>query len=422
MKKNLLYAVAIAVFSLLFANFSFAQNDQTVSAAGDIYVISAKAGNVSYTEGKVAVIRKDGKSGYLVKDDKLEIGDQVSTAADGKAEVLLNPGSYLRLGANSGFEFITTDLENLKLKLKNGTAIFEVLAADEFKFSVELPNAQIELTRSGVFRIDVLPDGTGKISVWKGKVYVGADKQEVKAGRYALFGKTNTSIAKFDRDKKDEFDIWSKARAKELADINERLQRDALRSSLLNSYNRGGWNLYNSFGIWVYDPFLRRWCFLPFDARWGSPYGYNYGYDLWYCRLPRYVYINPPPPPPVVPPTNPAPSQANIDRGTRILTPPFQRINPSGDRDERPSRNFPSRSSDTKNSDTSNSDSKSDRSDRSTRSTRSDNDSKWEPSRSNDSKPTYNNDSKPTYNNDSKPTYTPSTPITVSPNKTDKDN
>lgn len=410
MKKNLLYVMTMAVFSLLFVNFSFAQNDQTVSPASDAYVISAKAGNVNYTEGKVSVIRKEGKSGYLVKNDKLEIGDQVSTDANGKAEILLNPGSYLRLGTNSGFEFITTDLDNLKLKLNNGTAIFEVLAADDFKFSVELPSAQIELTRSGVFRIEVLPDGTGKISVWKGKVYVGSGKAEVKAGRYALFGNGTSSIAKFDRDNKDEFDVWSKARAKELAEINARLQRDALRNSLLNSYNRGGWNLFNSFGIWVFDPVLRRWCFLPFDGRWGSPYGYSYDYDLWYCRMPRYIYIQPPPPPPppVVTPGNPAPTQANIDRGNRNQTPPFQRINPSGDREERPTRSFPSRNDRT---DTNSSDTNTDRSDRNTRN-------------NNDSKPTYN-DTKPTYN-DSKPVYTPPPPppppIIVSPSKTDKDN
>jgi hypothetical protein len=402
MKKNLLYIVAIAVFSLLFASFSFAQVDQTVSAAGDVYVISAKAGNVSYTEGSASVIRKNGKSGYLVKDEKLEIGDKVSTGADGKAEILLNPGSYLRLGSNSGFEFVTTDLNDLKLKLNNGVAILEVFAADEFKVSVELPNAQIGLTRSGVFRIDVLSDGTGKISVWKGKVYVGAEKQEVKAGRYAFFGKGNASIAKFDRDNKDEFDNWSKVRAKGLAEINARLQRDALRNSLLNTYNRGVWNIYNSIGVWVFNPVLRRWCFLPFGSGWGSPYGYDYSYDLWYCRLPRYVYIDPPPPStaPQVPPTNPPPSQANIDRATRNQTPPFQRINPSGDREERPSRN-----SSTRNYDTTSSDTNRDNSDRNSR-------------RDNDSKPTYN-DSKPTY---TPPPPPPPTPIIVSPSKTDKDN
>ncbi|MEP6902578.1 MAG: FecR domain-containing protein, partial [Actinomycetota bacterium] len=149
MKKNLLFAFSIAALGVLFSTFVFAQDEKTVSAAGEMYVISAKAGGINYVEGKVSVNRKDGKSGYLIKDDKLEIGDRVSTGADGKAEILLNPGSFVRLGVNSGFEFVTTDLDNLKLKLSTGSAILEVYAGDEFKVSVNVPKADIVLTKSG---------------------------------------------------------------------------------------------------------------------------------------------------------------------------------------------------------------------------------------------------------------------------------
>src|SRR5688572_13626650 len=131
MKKNLLFAFSIASLGLLLSSFVFAQDDRVVSAAGDTYVISAKAGGINFVEGKVSIARKDGKSSYLIKDDKLEIGDKVTTGTDGKAEILLNPGSFVRLGTNTGFEFITTDLDNLKLKLSSGSAIFEVYADDE---------------------------------------------------------------------------------------------------------------------------------------------------------------------------------------------------------------------------------------------------------------------------------------------------
>lgn len=292
MKKNLLFAVLVTLLSSVFV---FAQDDKKVSAVTDNYVISAKAGGVNYVEGKVAIARKDGKSGLLLKDDSIEIGDKISTGADGKAEILLNPGSFARLAENSKFEFVTTDLDNLKLKLSGGSGIFEVYADDDFKVSIDLPDADFELTVSGVYRIDVLADGSGKISVWKGKYLAGVEKTEVKAGRIAIVkGKNASAIAKFDRDNKDAFDVWSQLRAKEASAINKRLQRIALSNSLLASYNRGGWNRFNTFGLWVLDPFTRRWSFLPFGSGWYSPYGYSYGFDLYRCRMPDYVYYNPP--------------------------------------------------------------------------------------------------------------------------------
>jgi hypothetical protein len=326
MKKNLLFVLSIAVTGLLLSAVVFAQDDRVVSAAGDMYVISAKAGGVNHVEGKVSVARKNGTSGYLIKDDKLEIGEKVITGADGKAEILLNPGSFVRLGGNSGFEFVTTDLDNLKLKLTSGSAILEVYADDEFKVTVAIPKADIELTRSGVYRIDVRADGSGRISVWKGRVFVGDDQAEVKSGRSAIVSGVTATVSKFDRDNKDELDIWSQNRAKEAAKINARLQRDRLRNTLLNSFNRGGWNLYNSFGLWVFDPFTRRWCFLPFGQGWDSPYGYGYGFDLWYCRLPRYIYTQPPPPPPTTGGGNTSQNPTNVDRRNRLQTPTFQRF------------------------------------------------------------------------------------------------
>ncbi len=403
MKKILLFAVSIAALGLLFSTFMFAQDDKVVSAAGDTYVISAKAGGVNYVEGKVAIVRKDGKSGLLLKSDNLEIGDKVSTGADGKVELLLNPGSFVRLGANAEFEFITTDLENLKLRLSNGSAIFEVYAADEFKVSLDLPKADIELTNSGVYRVDVLPDGSGKISVWKGKVFVGADKAEVKAGKSAIVSEKATTIAKFDRDNKDAFDIWSQDRAKESAKINAKLQRDALRNSLLNSFNRGMWNRFGSFGLWVLDPLTGRWCFLPFGSSWRSPYGFGYGFDFDYCRLPPYVYNQPPPVitpnPPNNPPTTPTSAQIREERRVNAQTPTFQRFEGSQRNESR--------------GDSSTNDNDGGRRQR-------DDSPNWNNSRRSDDTPTRSESptrSEPS--NDSKPTYTPSTPIIVAPTTSD---
>lgn len=301
MKKNLLSIFSVGLIIALFATFSFGQEDRrTINAASSLYVISAEAGGVNYTEGKVAVARKVGRSGYLLKGDELETGDKVSTGTDGRAEILLNPGSFLRLGENSNFEFLTTSLENLQLKLTSGSAIFEVITDEEFTVAVNTPKATFYLVKSGVYRVDVLADGTGKLEVWKGEAQIAdSNATKVKSGRQAIVNGSQTTVVKFDRGDKDALETWSKTRAKELAKINSKLEnsradRTRLRNSLVNSYYNNGWNLYgSSYGVWVYNSFYGTYCFLPFGYGWSSPYGFSYPFDIWRYNLPPAVY-NPP--------------------------------------------------------------------------------------------------------------------------------
>ncbi len=170
MKKNLSLIIFSVVISLMTALVAIAQGDSRVkSAAGDLYLISAKAGGVNYIEGKVTVERADGNSGYLVKGDSLQVGDKVSTTANGRAEVLLNPGSFIRLDNDSEFEFVTTSLDDLELQINRGSAIFEVYASDDFKVTVKTPKAKFYLVDTGVYRVNVLENGIGTIEVRREK-------------------------------------------------------------------------------------------------------------------------------------------------------------------------------------------------------------------------------------------------------------
>jgi len=341
MKKNLLYVFSVGLIGILFSVTAFAQTAQqredrrTVSAASSLYVISAKAGAVNYVEGKVSVARQEGKSGYLLKGDELEIGDVVSTGADGRVEILLNPGSFVRLAENSVFEFASTALEDLQLNLKGGSAMLEVITDNEFTFAVNTPKAKLFIVKSGVYRVDVLSDGTGKIEVWKGGA--NANGTEIKSGRQATVSGNQTAVVKFDRDDKDALEVWSKSRAKELSKINARLQNNYLRTSLMSSYYQTRWSLYDSYGLWVYSRYHGSYCFLPFGYGWSSPYGYYYPRDIWYYNLPPVIY-NPPPPTTTTttaPPTIASGStitdkirrtRANRESEPTRALPPFQRV------------------------------------------------------------------------------------------------
>lgn len=328
MKRKIFSFLAIGVIGLFMSAFVFAQDERNASAVSELYVISAKAGGVNYTQGKVAV-SKDTRGGYLLKGDRLEIGDKVSTGADGRAEILLNPGSFVRLGENTDFEFVSTSLDDLKIRLTRGSAMFELIADDEFDVLIETPKGSFKAVESGIYRVDVLTDGSGKISVYNGKAeVVDANATEVKKSRTAIINGNNVSVEKFDRDDKGDLEVWSKARAKELAKINSKLRRDDLRRSLLNSYNRRGWGFNDSFGLWAFDRISGQYCFVPFGYGWGSPYGYYYGRDLWYFRLPRYVYYYPTRNTGTSTGSNNTPQTNTPIRNGRNNNPPFTRINP----------------------------------------------------------------------------------------------
>ena len=339
MKNLLFYLFSFGLMSVLFCQIVPAQETrQTVSAASSVYVISAKAGGVNFVQGKVNIARKTGRSGLLLKGDVLEIGDKVATGADGKAEILLNPGSFVRLAENSEFEFSTTALEDLQLKLNSGSAMLEVITDNEFTFAVNTPKAKFYIVKTGVYRVDVRGDGTSVIEVWKGKAQIGdAYNTEVKSGRQAVVNGSQVAVAKFDRGEKDALETFSKARAKELAKVNAKLQNRDVRTSLMNSFYRSGWSLNDSYGLWVYNSFYGTHCFLPFGYGWNSPYGYFYSSDIWYYNLPPVIYY-----PPVIyqtpttaPPirvgspgikTPPAGRGENGESAIVKVRPPFQRI------------------------------------------------------------------------------------------------
>ncbi|MGI8811835.1 MAG: FecR domain-containing protein [Pyrinomonadaceae bacterium] len=307
------------------------QDPSISSAAGDKYVISAKAGGVNYVEGSVGVVRKLGSGGRLLKGDKLEIGDRISTGPDGRAEILLNPGSYLRLGGDSAFQFRTTSLEDLQLVIDRGSAILEVFAAHDFIVTLNAPRARFKLISSGVYRLDVESNGGGTLSVWKGRALAGKTEAGlIKAGHAMSVAGSTVSVAKLDGDDKDALDQWSKERSKQLAKLTNSLQKRDLRQALLNSYAGRQWNVYNSFGLWVYNGFTGSYCFLPFGDGWYSPYGYGFGRYVGWYDLPWTVYT-----PPVVngPPSGTGSgSQPGmiVSAGDRSPIPPFVRMSGSG--------------------------------------------------------------------------------------------
>src|SRR5579871_6160694 len=111
----LLSALAVAVFSA-----PALEADNTVSAV---------PGTLNYVEGQVYL---GGQPLSAKSVGSTQVGqDQTLETDQGKAEILLTPGVFLRLGDNSEIRMVTPNLTNTQVELVKGEAMVEV--ADLFK-------------------------------------------------------------------------------------------------------------------------------------------------------------------------------------------------------------------------------------------------------------------------------------------------
>jgi hypothetical protein len=267
----------------------FAQNREK-------FVISAKAGGINAITGQASVHSR-GESDWqqLSITDDLEAGDRVRTANDGRVEILLNPGSYLRLGGDSEVELSNNTLENLEVRLLRGTAIVEATGADDLDLNINIstPHTKLAIVRQGLYRLNVVPENATELIVRKGRVILSDSHTKVKGGNKVVFNATNVSVAKLTKEEKkaaeaQEVDVWSKERGKMLAKANSRINNQMLNSAFAN------FNDFDPFsrrlGLWFFNSNSRCYTFLPFYYGLGSPYG-SYTTSIYYppaYTSPRY--------------------------------------------------------------------------------------------------------------------------------------
>lgn len=263
---------------------SFAQT------ASDKYLISAKAGGINYVEGQATVLTSAGNSMSAIKGGSVRNGESIRTHADGKAEILLNPGSFVRIAAATDVRFDSTDLNDVRLAINSGSAILEIYATNKFTVNVETPRGTVVFDETGVYRFDVSLQGPATLSVAKGEAMVGNVK--VKPNRSIEIGAPNAKAVKSDIAKRrDGLNDWSKSRSDAIAKVTNSLKNDALRNSLSSSLLANEWNFFNSYGLWIYSRNFGGYCFLPFGVNWATPYGNWFYRSFFQFRWSDWVYL-----------------------------------------------------------------------------------------------------------------------------------
>ncbi len=260
--------IVIGTAAILLAATSGLAQDRKPIPRGEMnkYVVSAKAGVVNLAEGDARVIRARAFAmpEVLISGDELQSGDTVKTGKTGRAEILLNPGCYLRLGEQSEFVFLFDNFTSDKLKLLRGSAVLEASAIDS-SILVETPKASFEIARDGLYRFNVGENGRAEVAVRKGRVFVG--ETTIREGKRAVVEGGTAASAKLNKQDMDALDEWSKDRAKSLIALNSGLSNTSMMRTLGMSFMRNAW---------IYDPFCRCYTFLPMAGGFASPYGWNY--------------------------------------------------------------------------------------------------------------------------------------------------
>ena len=282
---------AFSLPTLLLLSTAFILCSSIVSEAQnrEKFVISAKAGGINAITGQADVHSKgNGDWQQLSITDDLDAGDRVRTAYDGRVEILLNPGSYLRVGGDSEVELSDNTLENLEVRLLRGTAIVEATGADglELNISISTPHTKLAIVRQGLYRVSVVPGDATELIVRKGRVILSDSHTKVKGGNKVVFSATNVSVAKLTKEEKklkdkEEVDVWSKERAEMLAKANRRIT-DRMLDTAFSSFD--DYNAFSTrrFGFWFYNTRSRCYTFLPLSYGWSSPYGNSYGTTIYY--------------------------------------------------------------------------------------------------------------------------------------------
>ncbi len=191
--------------------------------------------------------------------------------ADGYAEVEFEDALTLRLATNATVEFTGLTLQNggrvTKLTIPQGTAILSAKLKREDALSVAASNLNLNLTRSGRFRLDISPTDSW-VTVFHGKVEVASptEASSLLTSGHTLHvdasGSGSPEVASNPRQ--DDFDKWVSHREDALNSAEN--ETSAVLGT--NSYTEGYADLYD-YGLWSYIP--------GYGAGW-MPYGVGLGW------------------------------------------------------------------------------------------------------------------------------------------------
>lgn len=238
---------------------------------------TALPGTVNYLEGQVAINGNELQSKQVGEAQVLP--DQLLNTENGKAEMLLTPGVFVRVGSNSEVRLISNALAESRIEVLRGEAMVEVDSKPKQEnLSVLQGGFSALVQKEGLYRFDA---DESRIGVLDGKLKVtgnGFDKDLKKGHEVALNG-TTAQVSKFNTKQGDDLYRWSQLRSEYMAEANEASARTVY-------VNNGGWG-----NGWYWNPYFSSWAWLPGGGYFYSPFGYPFYSPGVIAYVPRTLVV-----------------------------------------------------------------------------------------------------------------------------------
>jgi hypothetical protein len=226
-------------------------------------MISAKSGTVNYIEGTALIDEKPIEVKYS-QFPQLNNNSVLRTTDEGRVEVLLADGIFLRLGEGSAVRMLSNRLSETRLELLSGSALIEWADQDKHEpLTFVVKDAQVTLLKRGVYRLDAAsPAG---IRVYDGEARVTRDGQSAEVKRAKMLALEGVAVPeKFDNKTGDALFRWARRRAEYLSYANINAAKNAASSGMFAGSG------------WVYNPWFGMFTWMPGAGFYNSFWGYRY--------------------------------------------------------------------------------------------------------------------------------------------------
>ena len=230
--------------------------------------LPARVGRMADVGGEIFLAPQDAPEQWNIVGLNYPVaeGDNLWVGKDSRAEIDFGGGQF-RLSGETSLHMSRLDERNFALFVAQGTVILRVRTLEPGDSArIDTPNVQVTLTRPGLYRIDVAPDGLQSlVAVREGEAAVdtGASLQQVLPGQSATMegngnGSGNGSGTVYVQLRNgignDAFDTWNAARDRhyERGRANAPVSRQMVGYSDLDDY--GTWEPAPEYGGTVWYP------------------------------------------------------------------------------------------------------------------------------------------------------------------------
>ena len=174
-------------------------------------VISTHSGLIHFSEGLVFIDDQPLAPSYGRFSEISE--NSVLRTEQGKAEVLLTPGVFLRIGENSAIRMISVDLSDTQVEFLKGSAILQSKDIPLPDNSVVLiyKGCKIRLPKQGVYRLDSEPP---RLKAYNGDSEVTLDSKTVVVNERSLISFPDGVVTERFTTETDALDRWASKRSR----------------------------------------------------------------------------------------------------------------------------------------------------------------------------------------------------------------